>query len=133
MDMRQAETRTWCGQMNRLSRCSLHQEQFTFGELKEAYNPECLVPTVKHRRSCVMVRAAISWYSILLVSLLPFMAELLQRSMCVDGLGNQVYPTIQTLFLKNDAAFQDDIAPLHTVGIVQSLFEEHEGELQHLP
>jgi hypothetical protein len=30
------------------------------------------------RGSCVMVWAAISWYSILLVPLLPFMAELLQ-------------------------------------------------------
>jgi hypothetical protein len=44
---------------------------------KEAYNPECLVLTVKHRGGSVMVGAAIWWYSILLVPLLPFMSQLL--------------------------------------------------------
>jgi hypothetical protein len=48
-------------------------------------------------------------------------------------LGNQVHPLIQTLFLKNDAVFQDDDIPIHTAEIVQPWFEEHEGELQHLP
>jgi hypothetical protein len=40
---------------------------------------------------------------------------------------------IQTLFPNNDAVFKDDNAPIHTAGTVQSWFEEHEGELQHLP
>jgi hypothetical protein len=39
---------------------------------------------------------------------------------------------IQTLFPKNNAVFQADNAPIHTAGTVQSWFEEHEGELQHL-
>jgi hypothetical protein len=36
---------------------------------KEANNPECLIRMVKHRGGSVMVWAAISWYSILLVPL----------------------------------------------------------------
>jgi hypothetical protein len=44
--------------------------------------------------------------------------------------GNQVHPTIQMLFL-NDAVFQHS-APIHADGTALSLFEEHEGELQHL-
>jgi hypothetical protein len=40
---------------------------------------------------------------------------------------------IQALFLSNIAVFQDDNAPIHTARTVQSWFEEHEGELQHLP
>jgi hypothetical protein len=74
----------------------------------QAYNLECLVPNVKHRGGSVMVWAAISWYSIMLVSVLPFMAKL----------GNQVHPMIQTLFLNSDAVFQDDNAPIHTAGII---------------
>jgi hypothetical protein len=40
---------------------------------------------------------------------------------------------VQTLFLNNDAVFEDDCALIHTVGTVQSWFEEQDGELQHLP
>jgi hypothetical protein len=40
---------------------------------------------------------------------------------------------IQTLFQNNDAVFQEDYTPIHTAGTVQSWFEEHESELQHLP
>jgi hypothetical protein len=40
---------------------------------------------------------------------------------------------IQTLFLNNSELFQEDNAPIHTARIVNSWFEEHEGEHQHLP
>jgi hypothetical protein len=50
----------------------------------------------------------------------------------VDRLGNQAHPTIQTLCPNSNAAFQDDNVPIHTARTVQSWFEEHEGEIQHL-
>jgi hypothetical protein len=40
---------------------------------------------------------------------------------------------IQTLFRNDGAVSQDDNAPIHTAGTVQSWFDQHEGELQHLP
>jgi hypothetical protein len=48
---------------------------------KKAYNPECLVPTVKHGGGSMIVWMEISWYRILLVPLLTFMAKELQRNM----------------------------------------------------
>jgi transposase len=48
-------------------------------------------------------------------------------------MNNQVHPTIQTSLPDNGAVFQDNSAPIHTAGSVQSWLEEHEGELQHLP
>jgi hypothetical protein len=82
---------------------------------KEAYNSECLVPTVKHGGGSMIVWTAISWYNtyILLVTLLPFMADLLQGDN-VDRLSNQVHPIIQTLFPNNNAVFQDDNAHIQT-------------------
>jgi hypothetical protein len=40
---------------------------------------------------------------------------------------------IQMLFLNSDAVFQEDNAPIHTAGTVQSWFEDRESELQHPP
>jgi hypothetical protein len=51
----------------------------------------------------------------------------------VDRLGSQGHHLIQTFFPNNDALFQNANAPIHTAGTVQLWFEEHEGELQHLP
>ena len=95
---------------------------------KEAYNPECLVPNVKHRGGSVMMWAAIYWYSAGLIITLNGRTT---SNDYVDILGNQVHPTMRML-LNNDAVFQDEIPPPHTVRIVQSWFEEHGFALQHL-
>jgi transposase len=77
-----------------------------------------------------MVWATILWYSV--GPIITLHGRITAREY-VDRLGNQVHPMIQTLFPNNDAVFQEDNAPLPTVGTVQWWFEEHEGKLQHLP
>jgi hypothetical protein len=51
----------------------------------------------------------------------------------VDRLGNQVHPNIQMLFPNNDAISKNTMPPFTQTKLVQSWFEEDEGELQHLP
>jgi hypothetical protein len=94
---------------------------------KEAYNPEGLVPTVKHKGGSLMVWAAISWNPA------GPMITFHGRTTARDKLGNQVHSSIQTLFPKNDAVFHDDNASIHKAGSVQSWIEEHDGKLQNLP
>jgi hypothetical protein len=77
-----------------------------------------------------MTWAAISWHSV--GSIITLHGQTTAREY-MDRLGNQVHPVIQTLFPNNDVVFQDESAPIHTAGTVQTRFEEHEGELQHFP
>jgi hypothetical protein len=86
--------------------------------------------TVKHGWDSVMVWAAISWYSV--GSIIALHGRITAKEY-MDRLGNQVHPMIKTLFPSNDTVFQDNNAPIHTAITVLSWFEEHEGELQHLP
>ncbi|GFX82193.1 DDE_3 domain-containing protein [Trichonephila clavipes] len=48
-------------------------------------------------------------------------------------LADQVHPKMQTLFPTGDGIFQDDNAFIHASELVQSWFDEHENEVQHLP
>jgi len=91
---------------------------------KEAYNPECLVPAVKHGNRCVIILAAVSRILLVLYSF-----ELLPVT--VDILDSQVHPVVQVLFPNNDAIFPDNML-IHSARSVQSWFEEHEDALQHL-
>jgi hypothetical protein len=71
---------------------------------KEAYNPECLVPQVKHRGGSMMIWAAISWYSVgPIITLHGLIAA--REYVDAEGLTNQVNPMIQTLFPNNEAVF----------------------------
>jgi hypothetical protein len=96
---------------------------------KEAYNPECLIPVVKHGRRSVMVWAAISWYSA--VPLITLHGRI-TASDCMHILGNQMLPVVQ-MFPNNDAVFHDGSWPILTARSVQSRFSEYEDALQHLP
>jgi hypothetical protein len=73
----------------------------------------------------MVVWAAISWYSILLVTLLPSWRLTAREYM--NRLGND-----PDVFPNNDAVFQGNNAPIHTAGTVQSWLEENESELQYL-
>jgi hypothetical protein len=84
---------------------------------KEAWNPECLVPTVKHRGRSVVIWAVISWYC---AGPIITLNGQITASDYMDILGNQVHAMVQMLFPDNDAVFQDDSLPIHTARIVHS-------------
>jgi hypothetical protein len=117
---RQLETRAWYGQMGRSPRCSLHQEEFTFGE----------------HRSKLTIRNAwfqqwntwevLWWFGqqyLVQYSVGPIVTlhgRITSRKY-MARLGNQVHPMIQTLFPKTAAVFQDS-ALINIVGTADSLF-----------
>jgi hypothetical protein len=89
---------------------------YIWGALKEAYNPECLVPTVKHRGDSVMVWAATSWYCV--------GPNITLHGQIIARLDNHMQPMIQMLF-PNKMQFPKMSGPIHTAGTVKSWFEEH--------
>lgn len=97
---------------------------------KQAYDQDCLQPTVKHGGGSVMVWAAISWYSV--GPIVTLQGHITAKDY-LNVLCDQVHPMVQTLFPKGDAFYQDDKAPVHTARIVQDWFSQHEGEVSHLP
>jgi hypothetical protein len=80
----------------------------------------CLENTKGSLQSCsVLVWAAISWYSILLVPLLPFMAELLQRSTWTGWVIRNI-PWFRHFWTSMQFS-KDNNAPIYTPGTVHSL------------
>jgi hypothetical protein len=102
---------------------SQHRSDLHSENTQEAYNPECLVPTMIYGGRSVTIWAAISWYSGDPVIILN---GRITPGGYIDILGNQELPMVQILFPNNDAVFQDDNSPMNTARSVQFWFEEHE-------
>lgn len=96
---------------------------------KEAYDPDCLLPTVKHGGGSVMIWAAISWYS---AGPIITLNGRITANEYLNILNDEVQ-TMTSILLPNTAIFQDDNAPIHTAKKVQSWFEEHRNIIKHLP
>jgi hypothetical protein len=74
---------------------------------KETYNPECLVPTVKHEGGSVLIWTAISCYSARPIITLHVR---ITASNYVDISRNHVHHMVK-MFRKNYAIFHDEIRP----------------------
>ncbi|GFW62472.1 transposable element Tcb1 transposase [Trichonephila clavipes] len=96
---------------------------------KEAFAPECIVPTVKHGGGSLMVWGAISWRGL---GPLVTLHGKVKAAHYVNILRDQVHPFVQTSFPGECPLYQDDNAHIHTAKIVQEWFAEHEGEVGHL-
>jgi hypothetical protein len=102
---------------------------YVWRQPKEAFEPDCLLPTVKHGGGSVMIWGAISWKSA------GPIVSLHGRINSQDYLGilsDQVHPMVSELFPEGNAVFQDDNAPIHTAKVVSAWHEEHSAEVEHL-
>jgi hypothetical protein len=80
-------------------------------KLKEVYNSESLVSTVKRGDGSVVILAAIPRYTTVPIITLN---GRITASDYVYILGNQVRPTVRMLFPKSIAVSQHDYSPTHT-------------------
>ncbi|GBM10607.1 Transposable element Tcb1 transposase [Araneus ventricosus] len=96
---------------------------------KEAFNPECLLPNVKHGGGSIMVWGAISWRGL---GPLVILHGRIKSNHYLSILGDHVHPFVQTVFPGERPLFQDDNAPIHTARCVQEWFEEHDDAVDHL-
>ena len=98
-----------CGQMSCPPRRSQRQARFVFAEHpRKPYNPECLVPNVKHGGGSVMIWKAISRYSAGPINTLSCR---ITASDYMDILGTHMHLMVQMLFPNNNAIFQEAIRP----------------------
>ena len=102
---------------------------YVWRQPKEAFDSDCLQPTVKHGGGSVMIWGAISWKST--GPMISLHGKINSRDY-LQVLSDQVHPMVQALFPDGNAIFQDDNAPIHTARIVKEWHEEHCNEVDHL-
>ena len=89
----------------------------------EAFQVDCLIPTVKHRGSSVIMWGAVSSRG-----LEP--PVVLRKMITSDHywsiFADHIHPMLQTLFLGECPMFQDDNIPVHTFRCAQTCLHEHE-------
>ncbi|XP_011137057.1 uncharacterized protein LOC105181771 [Harpegnathos saltator] len=76
---------------------------------KEAYDPDCLLPTVKHGGASVIIWAAISWYS---AGPIIILNGRITTNEYLNILNDEVL-TMTSILLPNTAIFQDDNASIY--------------------
>jgi len=86
----------------------LQHQVYVWRMPKEAYNPECLVPTLKHGGGSMTIWAAVSWYS---AGPLITLNSQITASDCVDIVGNQVHLMVQMMFLTMMQFFKITVHP----------------------
>lgn len=76
-----------------------------------------------------MARGAVSWRNLEpLVVLRGKIADKHYRSILAD----HFHPRLKTLFPGERPMFQDDNAPVHMAPCIQTWFDEHSDEVEHL-
>ncbi|GFV26681.1 transposable element Tcb1 transposase [Trichonephila clavipes] len=96
-----------CGNVTSGKHSSGRKRKLTDRTPKEAFAPECVVPTVKHGGGSLMV-----WGEILATCYSAY--GKVKAAHYVNILGDQVHPFVQTLFPGECPLYQDDNAPIPT-------------------
>jgi hypothetical protein len=125
LDIRQLETRVMWSDESSFTLFPTPGRVFVWRTLEETYNPECLVPIVKHW-------GVLCWFgqqylgTVLCWSLITLHGRITARGYMDTSHDPDIIcePWCRVLRLQ---------CPIHTAGTVHLWFEGHEGELQHLP
>ena len=103
------------------------ERAYVWRQPRETYNPDSLMPTVKHGGGSVTL-SAISW---------NFFCHIVSLHCRINNkdyliiLGDRVYPMTQALISEGDGIFQDANATILSAHVVKNWYEEHDSELEH--